>query len=433
MNAAQMVANEWSEAASGSIRWTSDGGDDRSSHGVIYYTALPYRKHFKQNKILIDASPTWSEKRKIKSIELFREIARKLGKPTRLKATVGYDHNRIKQLFVPFLLKLPIELADPVLQEELLQLQNGPLDSFSFDLMFDTEQNRAIHDFYERFFAELARSLDNQHRHCRQISLAALQKIAELDDDVGNLLYFILHEQGMIHDSNTWNRSPQQYDQVCKSTLRYITGEDGDIEQYPAPGDTHFSFEITSHNKYKSILAAETCVELHWEGLSSGMLSLIDQFTQIGSAAQTLADRKISNLLILIDEGDAFLHLDWQRRYIALLTDYLSSLRKKLSFKCVQVMLASHSPILASDVPACMVQNLDQPKLDAKTFGAELDDIIFMSFQSNSIGEHAANHIRRLHQKAKSGNLDPFDIKLIEEIGDQAIANSILAAYKKTQ
>ncbi|SFM97291.1 AAA family ATPase [Rugamonas rubra] len=92
-------------------------------------------------------------------------------------------------------------------------------------------------------------------------------------------------------------------------------------------------------------------------GLSSGAYALLSQFTKIEEAIKR---KKSSNaahrhLLLLIDEGDIFLHISWQQKYV----DYLNRFVEKIKntfFEDVQIVLTTHSPVLMSDFPRdCIV------------------------------------------------------------------------------
>lgn len=54
------------------------------------------------------------------------------------------------------------------------------------------------------------------------------------------------------------------------------------------------------------------------------------------------------NFIILIDEPDLHLHLDWQRQYIQRLIDIFSSSSKDITFHFI---IATHSPFIVSDLP----------------------------------------------------------------------------------
>jgi predicted ATP-binding protein involved in virulence len=161
------------------------------------------------------------------------------------------------------------------------------------------------------------------------------------------------------------------------------------------------------------------------------LLALAEQFSCLQRGIDRLAARNLKSLVLLIDEGDAFLHLNWQRQYLSLLNEFLSPFKKRHALHSLQVLIASHSPLLAGDVPGCMVQRLGDLIPDVsrlKTFGAPLDDIVFDCFQSNSIGAFAGEIIQSIANRAREGKLTELDRRLIDEVGDPAIRRAILKA-----
>jgi len=54
------------------------------------------------------------------------------------------------------------------------------------------------------------------------------------------------------------------------------------------------------------------------------------------------------NVIILIDEIDLYCHPEWQRRFINM---FLKELKEEFSEKKVQIIFATHSPIILSDIP----------------------------------------------------------------------------------
>lgn len=96
--------------------------------------------------------------------------------------------------------------------------------------------------------------------------------------------------------------------------------------------------------------------------------------------------RKNNSFLILIDEPDLHLHLDWQRQYIQKLIDVFSTLPSDIKLHFV---IATHSPFLISDLPTeCIVAlkkdnawNTEVLKLkENSTFWANFVDLIRNGF-----------------------------------------------------
>jgi predicted ATP-binding protein involved in virulence len=54
------------------------------------------------------------------------------------------------------------------------------------------------------------------------------------------------------------------------------------------------------------------------------------------------------DFIVLIDEPDLHLHLDWQRQYIQKLIDVFSTLDPEIS---LHFIIATHSPFIISDLP----------------------------------------------------------------------------------
>ncbi|MBD9573691.1 ATP-binding protein [Pseudomonas sp. PDM23] len=165
-------------------------------------------------------------------------------------------------------------------------------------------------------------------------------------------------------------------------------------------------------------------------GVSSGAAALIHQFSSINIACEELLkEGDKSSLLLLIDEGDAFLHLGWQQKYV----DYLDRVvqRLKQRFKSVQVVMTSHSPFLMSDFPSeniailsgqDWVENFlegDSNTVILPSFGAPLDAVVRHVAQSGTMGLFATRIIRELAKDISRGS--EVDVRRIDMIGDPVI------------
>lgn len=91
----------------------------------------------------------------------------------------------------------------------------------------------------------------------------------------------------------------------------------------------------------------------------------------------------------------------------------------------LQVILTTHSPVIATDFPSHMVTNLDEKVTPRQTFAAPLDDIALTSFGAHTIGSFAAKKIDELHARLRAGNKSEADVALLEEIGDLTIQNAL--------
>ena len=128
--------------------------------------------------------------------------------------------------------------------------------------------------------------------------------------------------------------------------------------------------------------------------MSSGERALLNIMSRICFASQIenyMPGKGIqwnTNILLLIDEIDLYLHPEWQRRIVR---DLLSLLRRQFKGHYFQIILTSHSPIVLSDIPVenCIFLKkksngtVCQEERNTQTFGANIytlyKDAFFLS------------------------------------------------------
>jgi hypothetical protein len=139
-------------------------------------------------------------------------------------------------------------------------------------------------------------------------------------------------------------------------------------------------------------------LEVEIDGLSSGAEALVVQFTAIAEAVKKLSlDQSVTSIIVLVDEGDAFLHIAWQQRYVKALDDFVASICPK--WMSIQLVISTHSPVLMSDFPRDYIHRVwDKgglpPEQDIVSFAAPLEKIIESTAGAGTIGEFAADIIR---------------------------------------
>ncbi len=182
--------------------------------------------------------------------------------------------------------------------------------------------------------------------------------------------------------------------------------------------------------KYRYICNPDYFLDFRW-GLSSGensLLSLFASFYYLFDADFTNeknGDYKIINsfeqhgevqcdsVILLIDEADLTYHPEWQRVFIALLTEFLPRVYPPKCCKNIQVILSTHSPILLSDVPQQSVLYLKKDpekhctivsdKVHTGTFGQNIHLLFKDSFfmENGTIGLFARKKIDKLVSNIK--------------------------------
>lgn len=163
--------------------------------------------------------------------------------------------------------------------------------------------------------------------------------------------------------------------------------------------------------------------DLGFSKFSSGEAAITHQLASISRAIHQLEKKGSKNFIIFIDEGDLLLHLKWQRQYLSVIDDRLSTIRDKLSLKSVQVIIATHSPLLASDVIRESITRLGKSTAQTSSFAAPLQRIVNYSFGTPAIGAIAEATIDKLQSKNK---LDSTDELIVNEIDDDFVRQFLL-------
>ena len=209
-------------------------------------------------------------------------------------------------------------------------------------------------------------------------------------------------------------------------------------------------FETPKTLEHARILYSNITFE--WPGLSSGELEYFNLLARIYCALQNVIiertekrkipqkPEKIKNIILLLDEPENSFHPEWQR---LLLDNLIHFLKNALSFYSFQIILTSHSPILASDFPKSNIIFLDK---DANgncevissisrdnTFGANIHTLYKNSFFLNGlpIGEFAKKKINKLFEELERGVDRPTILQEIQLIGEPLLKDQLMKLYKQ--
>ncbi len=170
------------------------------------------------------------------------------------------------------------------------------------------------------------------------------------------------------------------------------------------------SFFAKTTSKFRS---KDPTFSFNWKELSTGEIAIFNMISQFYKLKKEISNDQ--NYLIIMDEPDTYLHPEWQRKFFNIFIDFLSNivLEKK---KEAQLILTSHSPFIASDLPkenVIMLDTYDQndheviyykqkPGLckvvknsNFNTFGANIFDLYKEAFFINStFGEFSRKKIK---------------------------------------
>lgn len=204
------------------------------------------------------------------------------------------------------------------------------------------------------------------------------------------------------------------------------------------------SYTLNKIRKFMEIMidleSTEDFIMFEFRNISSGEYTLLDTYSKLYSLKDTI---KTDNILLLIDEGELYLHPEWQREYINMLIEFLPKVFVK---KNIQIVFASNSPFLISDLPRNNIIVLDKindkivvsnNSIVKQTFAANisklLDDTFFMEY---NIGEFSKTKIENTIKILKSDGYNDENTrdkvkKIIELIDDPIIKNKLKELYNK--
>jgi len=100
------------------------------------------------------------------------------------------------------------------------------------------------------------------------------------------------------------------------------------------------------------------------------------------------------NIILTIDEGELYLHPEWQRRYFELIQKTLPLIfsdKEENIFKKIQIIISSHSPFIISDIPKENIIFIERDEKEhcrvvnelrdmKQTFGANIHTLFTSSF-----------------------------------------------------
>lgn len=198
---------------------------------------------------------------------------------------------------------------------------------------------------------------------------------------------------------------------------------------------------------YRSSFIKDDYLLFDWRDMSSGEKALFGMYARFFSVVEQTKELHLrDHLLILIDEGELYLHPQWQKNFLRDFIDFTTHLfrREQGPQRTLQIILTSNSPFLISDLPnsnvvfirrengfSYVVEELDELH---QTFASNIHSLFAHSFfmQDSLIGSFAKDKINEVIHLLVNGK--PEDISLHREriektihiIGEPVIKNKLL-------
>lgn len=166
-----------------------------------------------------------------------------------------------------------------------------------------------------------------------------------------------------------------------------------------------------------------------WYALSSGEEARLKLQSRIFSGIDQLISQGYSNIQLLVDEIDAYLHPEWQRKVVSEVIDIINHFKDRNGLKraTINTILTTHSPIILSDFLPDDIVSIN--KIDSKItqeksngFGTRINDLYLDGMHLDStFGEISRNEILRFYQELKQGELSNYSQYLINLIPDEKV------------
>lgn len=414
--------------------------------GVVYFTSLPFRPNISaKTPNFINASPRLNNNNSAFNILEYKNILDDFGMSPRFRVHKKINLSRVFLATMDLLSPSAFKISNVFLKNmSLIKRLREDIETLKNDKLNANVKNsirikqRDIYNILstseEQFFSFLSKKFSDD----LVFSVFAVleHEVTKKDYSKDNIVNLLEHFFKISNSSHTYSTENNQ--DIIDDALHLIDffrqrNEPSKLSKFKDSNGNYYMDFLASVDSYdeKSIIDGfmlSHLLSLEFTNVSSGELALLNQVIRISESIKKLKNRKngTDSILLLIDEGDAFLHLQWQQKYIATLNKFLGKLKVDLKLNKLQVVLATHSPLLTTDVPVDFICRLDKG-IDGHSsgFAAPLYALLSDSFNTNSIGEFAATHITEIFKRASSKKVTKQDLALIKKIDNSIIRTEL--------
>ena len=177
--------------------------------------------------------------------------------------------------------------------------------------------------------------------------------------------------------------------------------------------------------------------------MSTGEGNLIEIFSQLYSYL-LMYEKNDEDIILLVDELETGMHLEWSRRLIKILIDNLSKiLEDEGKGRRIQLIFTTHSPYMLSDIKPGNVIMIEknqetgysEGKVLQNTFAKNIQEIMKENLIDNIYGDFALakinSMIERLNEKEEHEGNEEELLKEIHLISEPILRNKLLEMYDK--
>ena len=299
--------------------------------------------------------------------------------------------------------------------------------SLMWDLKFEMVGYRSFllnrNDSFEELLEQIEDSEENKYyrglirriKNVQGVDLSIIKEFIELADKCEKIRHL---------STSTWYKQIQNFLEDYDKIKRIK------IEQTINYGFTPLNELIIDQYNNKETIYGRM-INIIPQPMSSGEVALINIFATVYSA---MNKKTSGSVLLIVDEIDAFLHPKWQQDILTHITRWINE-SEFFNNKKVQLVVATHSPIILSDIPRDNIIYLKEPfevySSEQLTFGANISTLFYDSFfmEKGSIGAIARKEIQWVIDNIDNTNLNLGDRKrlvyIINNIGDKFLRENL--------
>ncbi|WP_348825514.1 AAA family ATPase [Flavobacterium aestuarii] len=180
-------------------------------------------------------------------------------------------------------------------------------------------------------------------------NLSVFVKSLPLDGNIFNSIFGFL----ISHKSEKQNYEIDKINDLLKNLNVLLENiEISESKEFFGNGNFELSINEYLWNFLKEILLitdfkSEAVINYSITPFSSGEDAILYQLSEFHEAFK---HSNKENIIISIDEGELYLHPEWQRKYINTIYQFFQHYGKKYDKK-IQIIITSHSPFIVSDIP----------------------------------------------------------------------------------
>lgn len=324
---------------------------------------------------------------------------------------------------------------------KLLKVSNHVCELISDD---EYDSDKMADKWTELFLAENPHESKNK-RLIRRITDCWIDDLVEINQFISHI-----NEKGeskkAINDINTdtfhiyFDGKKHEDDEELNLDIKTLFKEEAILFHINSFFD--FSWDLSSGEFEQLSLFARLYSYWKFENLMEISNMMANDYKMRSSGKTGKIKNRNDFMLILLDEADMLLHPEWQREYVANVVSFCKKLYKD---KTVQIVIATHSPIMLSDIPRQNTLFLKKDKESGEvysidgsnTFASNIYGLFKESFfiEGGMIGKYAENKLEELADDILSYSGDESKRESIEKrismIGDTFIRKNYRELFEK--